>query len=339
MKLCNNNISKTVLYWSTLIVCRLFLHFSLEIPVLYNDSKSYIDYSLSRCLRGPLYPVFIDFFQYIFDEKYYLGVIFFQIVIGFVAVVVLRKTIEEALNAIFMKSKVNSDISYILAFIYGTSPVVVNWDLVILSESLALSITCFFIFFSVRYIVQENEKDGLLAVIFSLTGFFTKTALFLYTIDFLMLLVLMKMSGRKNLAKVSAFTATILVIYIAVIYWVRVQTGIWGFSTLQVYHPAYKAIDSGLYMNYYDAEIVNSISSVLETDTSVFKATDKVLELVGGYRELKEFADYCINSNRIAFLKYNFGLMLDAGRSSFAVFAHPKGIRAYFNIINGGFTK
>ncbi|MEG2295216.1 MAG: hypothetical protein RSB96_00530, partial [Oscillospiraceae bacterium] len=114
------------------------------------NSLNYLKGQLDE-VRVPLYPFLMDVAKQIFTETFrFNAIILFQICISFIAIIYFYKALTYVLK--------NKYIVYAITFLYGVSPAIIGWDKAILTESLALSGSVFFIYLMLNYLHRPNIK-------------------------------------------------------------------------------------------------------------------------------------------------------------------------------------
>lgn len=148
--------------------------------ILLPDSKSYINNSI---VRTPLYPIFLDLFEFLFGSYYLLPVVYFQILASFLASYILSNTLRKYLG--FGR--------YLYLFIYLTLlfPIYSPFHIAnqILTESLAYISLIITINYLVVYIFGKKIKYLIYFLVFSvITSAIRPQFIFLYGISFVVIL-------------------------------------------------------------------------------------------------------------------------------------------------------
>ena len=319
---------KESLLWIILVLVRVLYYCNLQIGIIAVDTPSYADYDISLGARTPGYPLIIDLCQMVLGEKYNYGVFLIQCIVSFISLIYLYRCIIMILYSKDWKDieedGPRKDLARVLCLLYGVNPVLVRWDVYILTESLAVSFTIFFIYQCLKIVLAGGVKWGILAAITVVVCPSIKTALFIYAFDLFVLLLLMTVfekERRKELCICLGACAGSFVFLAIWIFIIHYYTGLWSFATYIVKHQLVKALQTGLYKNYPDKGIVEAINLIIsETDLPVYdwKILTPVYDLIGGgYPEKLRFANDCLNTDRKGFFLFQLRTILEAATTSY----------------------
>ena len=76
-----------------ILLVQIFYYSNVILGQTYSDSNSYINWEPELCFRMFLYPLIIDFWQIIFPEYFSLGIVLTQIIISYLSLIFLYKTL------------------------------------------------------------------------------------------------------------------------------------------------------------------------------------------------------------------------------------------------------
>ncbi len=328
------------IYWGVLLAVRVFYYICLGIGSTTNDTASFVDWSISSCQRTPGYPLLIDVFQLLMGEEYYRGVFLFQAAVSYFSLFFLFRCIYMLLNRnADRKSEIISGIdkgsaaAYVLVFLYGCCPVTAGWDTYILAESLAVSVTVFFLYYSIRFIYSFDIRYGIAAVIVSFAATAVKTALFVYTIDLFILFILILLFDRRRLGmgewiKLFAVMGAVSVLYIVWMSIIYHYTGVFSFAIYSVKHGVIKTLQTGLFMNYHDPETVAEIKSIIVENNckiSNWSVVWPIFELFDNMAGVNSFARECLRSDPAGYFAYQMRLIFSTGDEVFWLYYPPAG--------------
>lgn len=140
-----------------------------------------------------------------------------------------------------------------------------------------------------------------------------KTALFIYGFDLFVLLLLMTVFEKER------------------------RKELWSFATYIVKHQMVNALQTGLYNNYPDKGIVESINLIIsdkDLPVSDWEILTPVYDLIGGgYPEKLRFANDCLNTDRKSFLLFQLRIIMDTYRVQFNSYTPTDGVLYYIYMI------
>ncbi len=126
---------------------------------LMNDSASFADingfdiFNLQLdSLRTPIYPMIIEAFQRISPNGFYQLIVCFQFIVSAISVIYLYNALE--------KLSVNTYLIAVVVALYSVSSCVTAWEVYILCESLALSLTTILVYYLVEFYHTTSLKDA-----------------------------------------------------------------------------------------------------------------------------------------------------------------------------------
>lgn len=165
---------KGLLTMSAIVVLYAFIY-QFRQELFYVDTKSYFDaYNIIKNgniddLRTPVYPIFIGIIHDIIGASYCnKAIMLIQMIIFIVSVHYFHKI------ALLLK---DYKISYWLTFAYGVIPIVNLWSTVILTESLAISGSVFYLYYTIYTLKEDNNKAAWLSTFWMLILILLKPAL------------------------------------------------------------------------------------------------------------------------------------------------------------------
>ena len=314
-----NIIRKYIRFAPSLLIIFLFrMTYYLNYPVIGEigpDSGSYIDYYFFRLSgygkRTPLYPLIIRICKILTGENHYLfATACIQILISAAAVFFLYKAIYIATD--------NRLVSNIIVILYGCSNCIPYWDMQILSESLAISVSVFFLYAIVKYVKYPSFKSGTTAILMSLIATGIKPTLAVYSGICLVLLLLqffLQKDIRRMIWKLSAVLGCVILIYVGYSYNNWVQYGTFNLTNIGPKHSLINCLVTGVYLNYPDQSLVSEIDSIYSAAIEAGKypratsTTVPIMDLFGSPAherniKLKAFTSYCIKTDPGAYRRY-----------------------------------
>lgn len=166
-----------------------------EMGELAPDSYSYINYGKIGGMRTPLYPLMIRICHIIAGEEHYIFVIaMIQIMFSLIAVYFLWKIFNMITDRYILNA--------IIVILYGCNTGICTYDVLILTESLAISVSVLFLYSIVKYVKTVNYSNGIWAVIISLVATGIKPTLAVYTGVCLVLLIIQFFLNKNDRATI-----------------------------------------------------------------------------------------------------------------------------------------
>lgn len=281
------------------------------IGIEHADTISYVNHSFAIAdlsARPPLYPFIIAVCRALVGStRCFFAVCLIQITVSIISVFVFYKTCEIAFN--------NTNIALLTTVFYGCNPAPLYWNTAIMTESLAITLTVFFIYFVVKYIVKNDVASGVCAPITALVAMMVKPTLVIYLgvcIAMLFFQFLLCEKLRKQVIKLSLAVLSCLAIvmgYAGIIY---NNSGLFNVSNLGPRHALAISLATETYKNYPDAELVDQIDEIYSEygrDFGEHAATTKMMELFGNdrisrNRGTSEFVKVCNSYDPMA--RYEF---------------------------------
>ncbi len=303
------------LEWLT-ACCVLLLRFLFYLlgnkPQIGGDTHTYVEFTWRGFLAGermPLYPLLIRANRFLFQDGYLLGVVGCQIILSLISILFLYRAVRMATK--------NRGIACIIVFFYGGNPWLMDADLTILTESLAISISVFLLYHTVCYLQSPSLRRGMAMVFFVLSATLLKSALSVYVAAYLIFMGIQffcEKDRRRITIKVSAALFGIALLLLCYAGQVWKNAGTFSLDKRGVRHMLYTCLETDLYKNYPDQELVEKIDRIyLEHDKVVDWRIGEPITLLFGekYSEqnirIREFSRYCIRTEPGVYVRYLIG--------------------------------
>lgn len=301
------------LEWLTaccVLLFRLLFYLLCNKPQIGGDTYTYVELTWKQFLSGermPLYPLLIRVNHLFFQDGYLFGVVGCQVILSLISILFLYRALRMAIK--------NRGIACIVVFFYGGNPWIMNADLTILTESLAISISVFLLYHTVCYIQSPSLKRGMAMVFCVLLAAILKSALSVYVAAYLIFMGIQffcEKDRRKITIKVSAALFGIALLLLCYAGQVWKNAGTFSLDKRGVRHMLITCLDTELYKNYPDQELVEKIDRIyLENNKSVDVKTTliPIRQLFGeNNREqnirAREFCRYCIRTEPGVYVRY-----------------------------------
>ncbi len=317
----SNSAARERLRWGTpewttagcIFLIRFLFYLFVDMPRIEGDTHTYLEFTWRGFLCGermPLYPLVIRLNRLLFHDRYLMGVVVCQILVSLVSVLYLYRSVRIATQ--------NRGIACAAAFFYGGNPWLVNADVVILTESFAISITVFLLYHTVCYIRSHSWRSGMWMVLCILLAVLQKSAMFVYVPAYLIFMAIQYFNIkdiRKIVLRLSAALLGIgclLLLYAGQV-WKNANT--FSVDKRGPRHMLIACLETGLYKNYPDRELVEEIDRIyMESGKSpAWKKTQKPILLLFGDNQkewnaqVRKFNNYCIGSDPGTYVRYLLG--------------------------------
>lgn len=281
------------------------------IGVEHADTISYVYHSFAVAdlgARPPLYPLIIAACRAMVGEnRFFFAVCMIQILAQILSVVVFYMACRLAVNS--------ENVASVVTMFYGCNPAPLYWSTAIMSESLAISITVFFLYFIVSYIVKNDVKKGVMAAITALIAMMIKPTLVIYLgvcIAMIFLQFILCKNMREHIFKVAISVGICMIVVLGYAGIIYKNNGMFNVSDLGPRHALAISLATETYKNYPDAELVNQIDKIYNEygrDFGEHAATTKMMELLGNdkisrNRGTSEFVKVCNSYDSMA--RYEF---------------------------------
>lgn len=207
-----NKVIINIFFIIFIIKLLFFVNFNVNLTP---DSKEYIDingfniFSLKlHEYRVPLYPLFIEIFERVFNEIALEFICFIQLIVSYISSIYLYKTFN-----IFSNKKY---ISILIVTVYSCSIVIMGWDKTILTESFSLSLTIFIIYNVINYLKCKKIKSVINIALINIIGTFIRPTFMIYSVIIFLFFILRGLfikNERKSYIK-NSFISLIPIILI-----------------------------------------------------------------------------------------------------------------------------
>lgn len=307
----NKNRYFYIIIFLIILFIREFYSFCYIRGFLYIDSYSYINYDFLSIMKGkinngrtPVYPIIIKTMIMLFGELGGVaGVVVFQKIVSFVSVIYLYKIIMLLTKHLW--------IAYFFVFLYGISPTICGWDYVILTESLALSGTVFFIYYIFMYIKLEEKRYGKKLNILLIILCFLRPTFLLFEIILFVFLLIRVLLKKKNTIPVlygCVFAWIIIFIYSGLFY---KSYGIFSISDPMPRQFMFVCIEREYYKNSSDEKFIDLVEQSLEeVNNNLWEVTGIVLSNFG-LANTEKIAKECIKNNFCNYLNDEIKLIFE----------------------------
>ncbi len=256
--------------------------------------------------RMPFYPMIVWINKFLFHDSYLTGVVWCQILVSLIAVIFFYKAVKLATE--------NRLIACIAAVFYGCYPEVMGFDTFILSESFALSLSVFLLYFTVHYIRNSTGKNGVRLLLLVFLNVCEKSALLIYVPAVFVLFAIqffLQKEKRRIVCRLMGINLLIVIVLFAYACQVYIYAGTFSIDNRGPQHTLAACLESGIYKNYPDQELVKEMERIyMENKQQVGGRVLKEISCMFGSNkreynpQLAEFNSYCIKSDPICYVRY-----------------------------------
>ncbi len=271
-----------------------------------NDSIEYIYWNnFLKIFQGklkervPFYPLIIKLSKIIFQMDYLRFVCIIQYIIWFVSIIYLYKLLRLLIK--------NRKIVMFFTIIYTLCPAIIDWNNVILTESIALSGTIILVYLIVKYLKEPNVKIGAMAIILAFILTFLRPTAIIYVLILEIFWIMRFILDRKNIKKdlicfsISTFTILLIVIY-AIIF--HKTYGIYSITSVVPRQQLFVCMYEGFYKNSDNEQYIKEIEQAfINNPDSSWRGMEEVL-FNHTYKETQDFTKECISKSIPQYINY-----------------------------------
>ena len=197
------------------------------------DTKSYFQaYESLRSgiiddFRTPIYPIFVGIFQNILKgTPLYATIMLLQIIVFLISVHYLY---------ILTKPLRDTKTRYLLTFVYGVIPLIPSWCNIILTESLAISGSIFYLYYTINSIKYQLTKYVWLSILWTLLLIMLRPAfIYLIPLNFFICIILFKKSTKHVIYNGFIGNVIIALIFCGYCYQMKQTYGIFSPSGVSI---------------------------------------------------------------------------------------------------------
>lgn len=301
----------------------MFYFSKMNMQILYPDSGSYINFDFHRFLsfklndRTPIYPIFIEAFEKIFKTDFLSFICIFQYLLWGISIIYLYKIIYNLTS--------NTNFSIVFSVLYALSPTIISWCNVILTESIAISLTMIVIYYIVSYIKTNNLKNGYIVIGLSFFLTFHRPTSLIYLFGFLSFLILkVILSKKKLLSDIKCLIYSIVCLVFVVIYAVLFHNSfkIYSLSYAMVRQDLIVSIREGYYASSSDKNWVKDIDESLVENPinnnidNIWVTVNKIIDKYD-FGIISKNVKECRKNNIKKYIKYIKNLYIEYGKEKF----------------------
>lgn len=267
-------------------VIRIFVYQQCQLCVMYEDSFDYQACGLDKIIllrqlqdRVPVYPILIQIMTYICDDLWSYFICIFQMIISFVSLIYLYKTLKLIIKW--------ENLIATIVFLYGVSIAVIGWDTIILTESLSLALTIYFSYLIINYINTNKLKYGIGSSIISLIIVFLRPSTLVFIailFVFFVLKIILDKEHRKNNIVCIICTSIVITFIIGYAFIFYKQRDIFSITSASVRQDLYICMNEGFYKNSNDKQFIEDVEKTIKQNNIKWNAVMEILNEYGNNR-------------------------------------------------------
>lgn len=298
-------------------------HYACQnIPYFTSDSSGYMSVDLgylathfiSNVGQAPAYGVGLAVLRAVCGGAYLYVAVAIQMLLSFAALFALAR--------VMTMLGINKYLQLVLLLGYGANPAVCGWDACILTESLSISCTVFFLLFIVRYILKGKMSDAVWATVIVFYMVFLRPQ-FLYIFAALLLFFILKSAFEETKAKTNIKIVLLMLCQTALIlvYCVNFNAayGVFSISDAMPRQNLKICIDRGYYTEFENQEIVNWIENCQKGEDAITEnwnaATTAVTQF--GNKEIGQQTKKYFQTHLLQYVKDTVDVMIDDSTTKF----------------------
>ena len=310
------------LFWILLISGIVkWIYYSVLLTTADTDTTSYLKYHANilkgetDALRTPVYPYFIKLIGLFGQQNLNDHVVAAQCVISFLSIILFYRIVHAAFK--------NRVLVFAATLVYGVMLPVINFDKLVLTESLSVTCTLLFIYMLVRYLQNPGNLKAALLSLFVLITIMLRPS-FIYLLPLVIVfwvlrLVIFKKDRKKCLYGLAA--AVVVMILIAGYSQLNERNaGFNGVSVVSNNNQVDVIFRAGIYHYGNDPQV----SAAMESNSKL-KPGVKGINIMKKYNpdRMHRFIITCIKNQPVAYTRYLFTKMIDLRSANiFAMYAN-----------------
>ena len=307
--------------------------------VIFNDSIGYIWNDFLKIFQGelsgrtPFYPFIIKLSQKIFQTDYLRFVCIIQNIMWFIAIIYLYKLLSLLIK--------NKKLVMFFTILYALCPAIIDWNNVILTESIALSGTIIVIYYIVKYLKEPKVTTGAVAIILSFILTFHRPTAIIYVLILEIFWIMRFILDRKNIKKdlicfsISTFTILLIVIYAIVFH---KTYGIYSISDAVPRQHLVVCIDEGFYKNSDNEQYIKEIEQAFINNPD--SSWSRMREVLNKHtlKETQDFTKECFSKSLPQYINYFIRLNIENLSVKFSNYSF-KIVNSKFQLLSSALMK
>lgn len=251
------------LFWILLISAIMrIVYYHILLTTQAVDTASYVNYHANilqgetDALRTPVYPYFIKFIGLFGNQNLYENVVKVQMLLSFLSIIVLYKTGQLVLK--------NKWVIFAASLTYAGMLPVINFDKLVLTESLSVSCSLIFVYLLASYLKRATSAKAWILTLYVFIAIMLRPS-FVYLLPFVIAFWILRWAFFRNERKLclSGFAASGILILLVLGYsgLNERNVGFNGISVVSNNNEMAVIVSAGIYKNGNDPEISAAITS------------------------------------------------------------------------------
>jgi hypothetical protein len=290
------------------------VYYSVLLNTTAVDTASYINYH-ANILKGetdgrrtPVYPYFIKLIGLFGHQNLIDQVITAQIVISFLSIIIFYKVVQ----AVFK----NRAVIFAASVLYGAMLPVINFDKIVLTESLSVACSLVFIYMMVSYLQKPGNIKAWMLTLYVFIAIMLRPS-FIYLLPLVIAFWFLRLMIFKKDWKMclSGLAASVVVVLLIMGYsnLNEKNAGFNGISLVSNNNEMAVIVNAGIYMNGNDPEISAAIKSNLNLQQKNAGQRVSGINIMAQYKpdRVHAFIINCIRNQPVAYVQYIGGKLLE----------------------------
>lgn len=232
------------------------IYYSVLLNTIAPDTAGYLNYSANILYgqtegrRTPVYPYFIKLIGLLGRQNLIDHVVIAQMVLSFLAIILFYKIVKNVFKS--------PEIVVAASLLYGVMLPVINFDKLILTESISVNCCLLFVFMLMRYLQRPSGWKAFLLTLYVFIATMLRPS-FIYLLPFVTVFWILRLVIFKNDRKIclSGLAASVLVIFLILGYSQlnKKNANFSGISTVSNDNQMTEVLNAGIYQYGNDPEL------------------------------------------------------------------------------------
>ncbi len=291
------------------IILQTYMYKLVEKYTILPDTPSYINYNYNILMgevdyiRTPIYPYFCKLIKLIGGNyNMYSNIVLAQKILFLFSIALFYLTVKKIFKSKFLNTA--------LVSIYALCPFIFMWNTLILTEAISIVEIVALLYLTVSYLKKAESKLAILIGIQLLLLVMTRPSnvylLAIYFLFWILKLIIKNPKENKKIHKMGLLSTCIAII-LTILYCnqVRIYYGVFGLTSVSEVNNTIIVIDSGLYKNGDNLNIINDIDATYNPNdnNTTWTAREAIIQKYG-VEAITKFDKYVVNSSRKDYILY-----------------------------------
>ena len=286
--------------------------------VIYYDTASYTNYEHNilkgevDVFRTPVYPLFLKLIRKITgiingEADYYKVVVAAQVMISFIGVIIFYFALAKLFK--------NKWVVFSATLLFGCNPIIIQWDNCILTESLSVFMTVFFLYIMLDYLKNPTKLEAILMSLLSFCMVMLRpTFIYLFAILGVFFVTRFILYSKDRIKSVCGAISLIVAVCLTLGYCQlnKNTNGYFGISSVSTtVNQLYIVMQNGITDNPDYPDITYYIEFGMECSNDYIGDIIEPAGEIYGYTEIENYVNGCIAANRDIYNEYTKNKFLD----------------------------